>query len=136
MNLTPVIFTELNARQKENYNFHKVSSRMADYGYYCMWLNDDWQGADFIASHVDGSTFLRVQLKSRLMIANKYVGKGIYIAFRDENVYYLYLHDELLERIVNIMPDTEKRRSWTDDGYCSWGRLTVRLKHELRIYEI
>jgi len=28
---------------------HKVAAALADYGYNSMRLNDDWQGADFIA---------------------------------------------------------------------------------------
>ena len=65
MNNPPVIFTrvdykKLNARQKENYNFQKVSAFLADYGYVTLRLSDDWQGADFIAYHVNGESFLKV----------------------------------------------------------------------------
>ena len=49
MNLKKIKYNELNPRQKENYNFHKVASALAEYGYNSMRLNDDWQGADFIA---------------------------------------------------------------------------------------
>ena len=70
-----VPYAELNSRQKENYNFHKVAARMADYGFNCLRLTDDWQGADFIACHIDGETFLKVQLKGRLVIDRKYQGK-------------------------------------------------------------
>lgn len=66
MSFAPVPFKTLNAKQKEIYNFQKIAARLADYGYHSMWLSDDWQGADFLACHVDGKTVLRVQLKSRL----------------------------------------------------------------------
>jgi hypothetical protein len=66
MNLTKIDPTNINSRQKENYNFLKVSAVLADYGFNTMRLSDDWQGADFIAVHIDGETFLKVQLKSRL----------------------------------------------------------------------
>jgi len=71
-------YSELNSRQKENFNFQKVSSKLADYGFNCMWLNDDWQGADFIACHIDGNTFLKIQLKGRLTIDKKYSKKNIF----------------------------------------------------------
>lgn len=58
-----VAYGKLNARQKESYNFQKVAARMADNGFNCLRLTDDWQGADFIACHIDGETFLKVQLK-------------------------------------------------------------------------
>lgn len=74
-------YRSLNSRQQENYNFQKVAALLADYGFNCLRLSDDWQGADFIACHIDGQTFLKVQLKGRLTIDKKYVGKGIHIAF-------------------------------------------------------
>lgn len=42
MKLLKVEFNKLNARQKENYNYHKVASVLAEYGYNSMRLNDDW----------------------------------------------------------------------------------------------
>jgi len=55
---------KLNARQKENYYFQKISGLLADYGFTTIRLSDDWNGADFLAQHVDGITLLRVQQKS------------------------------------------------------------------------
>jgi len=52
-----VNYKDLNARQKEDHNFQKVAARLADYGFNCLRLTDDWQGADFIACHIDGETF-------------------------------------------------------------------------------
>tara|TARA_B100000963_G_C22571528_1_gene646324 strand:+ start:1071 stop:1217 length:147 start_codon:yes stop_codon:yes gene_type:complete len=40
-----VNYKDLNNKQKENYNFHKASSKLADYGFNSMRLNDDWEGA-------------------------------------------------------------------------------------------
>lgn len=60
MQLNKILYKDLNARQKENYNFHKVAAALADYGYNSMRLNDDWQGADFI--DVKGDEMIKVQL--------------------------------------------------------------------------
>jgi hypothetical protein len=62
----------LNACQKENYNFQKISGLLADYGFTTIRLSDDWNGDDFLAQHADGKTLLRAQLKSRLGIYKKY----------------------------------------------------------------
>ncbi len=62
---------DLNARQKENYNFQKISAVLADYGFVTLRLSDDWNGADFIALHKSGES-LRVQLKARLSFSRKY----------------------------------------------------------------
>ena len=67
-----ITYEDLNPRQKENFNFQKVSSVFADYGFANIRLSDDWQGADFIAIHVKDKRFLKVQLKSRLTVDKKY----------------------------------------------------------------
>ena len=53
MRLQKITYADLNSRQRENYNFQKVSALFADYGFTTMRLSDDWQGADFIAQHID-----------------------------------------------------------------------------------
>jgi hypothetical protein len=91
-----VDYRALNARQKENFNFQKISAVLADYGFSTIRLNDDWESADFIAYHVDGNTFLKVQLKGRLSVDKKYQDKDLWIGFRHHNVWYLYPHDAFL----------------------------------------
>ena len=71
-NFEKIDYNCLNAKQKENFNFQKVAAAFADYGFNCIQLTDDWNGADFLANHVDGITLLRVQLKGRLTFATKY----------------------------------------------------------------
>lgn len=113
-------YPNLNARQQENYNFQKVAARLADYGYNCLRLSDDWQGADFIACHIDGETFLKVQLKGRLALDKKYVGKGIYIAFFHEMDCFVYPHDAVLDEIVARGFMQESSRLWATKGQRSW----------------
>ena len=90
---TPIEYKNLNPRQQENYNFQKFAGRLADYGFNCLRLTDDWEGADFIAIHAESERILKVQLKGRLTIAKKYINKNLYIAFRNEKEFYIYLHD-------------------------------------------
>src|SRR5437016_14387824 len=99
MKLLKIPYTALNARQKEDFNFQKVSAVLAEYGFVTLRLSDDWQGADFIALHISGEV-LRVQLKSRLAFYKKYQGKDLYVAFGEGEAWYLYPHDELLIKIL------------------------------------
>lgn len=117
MQLNKILYEDLNARQKENYNFQKIAADLAEYGFSCMWLNDDWQGADFIANHIGGTEFLKVQLKGRVMVARKYIDKDIYIAFHYNETSYLYPHDEILEK---ILPSIKETASWREAGAYSW----------------
>ena len=96
LQLTPIDYKSLNARQKETFNFQKVSGVLADFGFSTIRLSDDWQGADFIANHISGQQFLKVQLKGRLTLDQKYQGKDIWVCFRHHDVWYLYPHDAAL----------------------------------------
>ena len=95
-----VAYATLNSRQRENHNFQKVSAVLADYGYVTLRLSDDWQGADFISQHIDGQTFLRVQLKSRMGVARKYRHRGLWLCFPHAGHWYLCPHDGLLEYLL------------------------------------
>jgi len=117
MDLKKIIYTELNSKQKENYNFHKVASALADYGYNSMRLNDDWQGADFIA--VKGDDMLKIQLKGRFTIDKKYIRKDIFISFLEEGKVKIYNHDDALK----LIPENVKiSKSWSEVGSYSWGK--------------
>lgn len=115
-----VPYAALNSRQKENYNYHKVAARLADYGFNCMRLTDDWQGADFIACHIDGETFLKVQLKGRLTIDRKYRGKDIHIAFVMGDKTFLYPHDVFVDHIEANGLIGDDSVSWHEKGLWSW----------------
>ena len=116
MKFNKVNYNELNAKQKENYNFHKVAAALAEYGYNSMRLNDDWQGADFIA--VKGDDMLKIQLKGRFTVEKKYIGKDIYISFIEDGKIKIYEHDEA----VNLLPEKTKNTiSWAKRGGYSWG---------------
>ena len=118
MKLTPIVYEELNSKQKEIYNFQKVAAKLAEYGFNCMKLTDDWQGADFLAYHKDGDHTLKVQLKSRLTIARKYANKDLYVAFPVKQQWYLMEHDLLIEEIAAHTPWLTTQ-SWLTEGLYS-----------------
>ena len=117
MEFVRVDYKYLNAKQKENYNYAKVASALADYGYDSMRLNNDWEGADFIA--LRGDDMLRVQLKGRFTIDKKYLGKDIKIAFIENQQVKIYDHDE----VVNSLPEKiVNSKNWTNQGTYSWSQ--------------
>jgi len=123
-------YKNLNARQKEIYNFQKVSAIFADFGFTTVKLADDWMGADFIAISFDGLTYLKVQLKGRMTFEKKYIGKGIHICFCDRvsGKWYLYPHDETLEKFLNKI---ENSVSWKLNGGYSFPGLSTYAKSVL-----
>jgi len=127
-------YSNLNAKQKETYNYQKVSGILAEYGYTTILLSDDWEGADFLAKHIDGDTFLKVQLKSRLSIHKYFIGKNIYICFPDKNgQFYLFPHDKVM---YEILEHTEiyKTKSWQIKGGYSFPGLNEKLCKILEPY--
>ena len=115
-----VPYADLDDRQKENHNFHKVAARLANYGFNSLRLTADWQGADFIACHIDGETFLKVQLKGRLVADKKYLGKEIRIAFIHGDAAYLYDHDRFMAHLEANGHIGDDSVIWHHDGYQNW----------------
>ena len=132
MRLQKIRYEDLNAKAKEMYNFQKVAAKLADYGFTCMWLTNDWQGADFIAVHADGVTDLKVQLKGRLSFARKYLGKNIYVCFIDGSNTYLYPHDEILAAVEDKISD----RTWQAKGTWSGSKLSKEFSRLLEPYRL
>jgi len=119
MNFIKIEYSKLNAKQKENYNFHKVASKLVEYGYNSIRLSDDWEGADFICISSEGEEMIKVQLKGRFTIDHKYLDKGIYIAFIEDEIVKIYFHDQA----VNIATENViKSVSWKDTGLYHWNK--------------
>ena len=118
MKLNKTDYNELNSRQKENMNFHRVAYELSKYGYNSMRLNDDYQGADFISIHPDGE-ILKVQLKSRFTLSKKYIGKDLYIAFIEDDEAKIFAHDKAIPLLKG---STLKTDSWANSGAYSWGK--------------
>jgi hypothetical protein len=133
--LSRIRYRDLNARQKENFNFMKLSAVLADFGYSTLRLTDDWQGADFIAPHIDGGTYLKVQLKGRAVIDKKYEGKDLYIAFPSGSSWYLYPHDEALREIL-ARTGVGQTKSWRESGAYSFPGLSEAMRAILGPYKI
>ena len=135
LNMSPIVYEDLNGRQKENYNFLKVSAILADYGFMTIRLTDDWQSADFIAQHIDGETFLKVQLKSRLSFSKKYCRKDLYVAFCHNGDWYLYPHDKLLDEVLNAT-GVAGTVSWSKRGSYSFPSLSKQMRAMLMPYRV
>ena len=137
LGLKKVDYGTLNARAKETYNFQKFAGRLADYGFTCILLSDDWHGADFIAYHFDKEAILKVQLKGRLTFQGKYRGKDLHIAFRDGDDFYLYPHDDFraeLEEEGFVTDESPER--WRENWNRSWKQVPKRIQRLLEKYKI
>lgn len=93
----------------ESYNFHKAAAVLAEYGFDCVRLTDDWEGADFVAYHKTAGRALSVQLKTCLVIDKRYEPLGeLYMCFPldgTDGTWYLVKHAELVDIVENYAPD-------------------------------
>jgi hypothetical protein len=115
MVLEKIEYEKLNPKQQEIYNFQKIAAILADYGFNCIKLSDDWQGADFIAYHKDGNESLRIQLKGRVNIDKKYLGRRLYIVFPVKGCWYMIEHDKLV-KLIGEKTNWLNTVSWTQKG--------------------
>lgn len=137
MKLEKIEYSNLNAKQKEIYNFQKVSSVLAEYGFTTIKLADDWNGADFIAYHFEKSISLKVQLKSRLTFQNKYSDNDIFICFPHGGDWYLYEHDKLRDVFLELRKDSMAlSKSWIDNQHYTFNRLSKESKILLEEYKL
>jgi hypothetical protein len=127
-----ISYSDLSARQKENYNFQKVSALLAEHGFATIRLSDDWNGADFIAQHLSGET-LKVQLKGRLTFCHRYQERDLWMTFPHSNGWYLYPHDALLAQVNEINSFTTSQ-SWLASGEYSWPSIPSKLLSTLEPY--
>ena len=135
MKLAKIDYEGLNSRQKEIFNFQKISGLLADYGFNCIKLADDWQGADFLAYHKDGLDTLKIQLKSRLTIDRKYKGKELFVAFPLNSHWYLLEHDMLIEK-VGQHTNWLNTDSWLKKGNYHSASPSALLMHSLSEYKL
>lgn len=117
MELEKIQYGQLNSKQKEIYNFQIVAGLLAEYGFNCIKLADDWNGADFLAYHYHGNETLKVQLKSRLTVAKGYTSKDIYMTFPiGADQWYLIEHDKLVELVRDNIGVPGDEIMWTAGG--------------------
>ncbi len=135
MQLSKIDYKSLNPRQKEIFNFQKVSGELAGYGFNCIKLADDWQGADFLAYHKDGQDTLKVQLKGRITIDKKYENKKLYMAFPLDENWYLIEHDTLIKK-VGKHTNWLNTDSWVNKGVYHSAAPSTQLMQSLSKYKL
>lgn len=110
----------------ESYNFHKAAAVLAEYGFDCVRLTDDWEGADFVAYHKTAGRVLSVQLKTCLVIDKRYEPFGdLYMCFPldgTDGAWYLIKHLDLVSIVENHAPDWFKKYRLTGGFWHYTGR--------------
>ncbi len=114
--LKKVRYEDLKSKEKESYNFAKVSGRLADFGFECSAVNSDGHGADMIAYHYLSGALFAIQLKGRPGVYRKYAGKNLWVAFIDWELgeLCLYSHDQAV--VMFEQSSSARTSSWMDKG--------------------
>ena len=96
--LEQIEYPSVHCKAQETYNFHQIAAILTDYGYNCLWLNNDWNGVDGIAVHIDGISDFKSQLKDAVSYTQKYRAKKLYIAFFELSDLYIDAHNFVLHK--------------------------------------
>ena len=67
----------------------------------------------------DDMNFIKVQIKNRMWLGKIKAGKDIHIAFPCDGRYYIYPHDEIMEKILKER-NVGNTISWCEDGIYNW----------------
>ena len=111
--------TGKNSKFIETYNFHKAAAVLAEYGFDCIRLSDDWEGADFLAHHKSSNMTLMVQLKTCLVIDRRYLPfKELFMCFPLDGTgnWYMVKHTHLLEIVRKNAPQWVNSNRWKRTG--------------------
>lgn len=91
-------------------------------------------GIDFILYREDGAggpaDLRKIQLKGRWYIDKKYIGRDIWIAFNEDDHWYVVPHDELVAQ--GELTGFTKSKSWTGGGAYSCPRLSADMINTLK----
>lgn len=91
-------------------------------------------GIDFIAHRETDGDLKLIQQKSRWTIAKKYVGRKIWIAFRDNGDWFLVPHDELVS--MGEAAGFTATSSWIDKGLYHFASMSAGLREQCEKYRI
>jgi len=101
---------------------------------YNMFLPVYDHGIDMIAHRESDDDLKLIQQKSRWTIARKYVGRSIWIAFRDRGDWYLAPHDEMVS--LGEEAGYTATPSWTDKGLYHRASMTSDLRERCEKYRL
>ncbi len=132
-----VAYKSLGNKEQESYNTAKLISVMAEYGYLeCAKINGDKWGADLLFYRSTDSDVKKVQLKGRATFGKNYMGKDLHVAFKGTDGWYLYPHDQLVEK-ASSFSSWQNTLSWSKaDGGYSWNSPPAWLKSILKEWKI
>lgn len=138
-----VRYTELTNKPnaQEQYNIHKVSAVLADFGLQVITIQDDSNGPDFIIKDQDHNLY-PVQLKSRITISKKYLKSNKLLIcfpqnlgkFTDHKHWYIIPHDDLITLIGNNTKNALNTKSWINNGEWSAKSLSKKIHQALTPY--
>ena len=88
-------YKELNNKQQETHNLTLLSYALARRGLEPLPVNNDKHCADLVAHDTTTGENFNIQLKGRLTVRSKYLGKRVWVAFPapDHRSFLIYPHD-------------------------------------------
>jgi hypothetical protein len=126
-------FLKFDGKSQEAFNTAQLGAVLARRQEYLLRLPFDSNGADVLSYNPETLRTTPIQIKSRLSISRKYLGKNLFIAFpiwetESRQAWYLLPHDTLAE--IWGMDKLERHLGWTS------GHLSKEMAERLSPYLI
>lgn len=119
---------KLSGKAIELINTHELTAELMARGW-AVYLPVYDDGIDLIATQNDVTSVIRIQLKTRWTIERKYLGRPIDIAFKDDGVWFLVPHDEMVR--AGEAEGYCSQLSWTKDGGWSVKKMSQSLRQRM-----
>lgn len=122
------------AQIQEVINRNQLVSLLLSHGYN-VYLPVYDSGIDLIAHNEATNQTLNIQLKARWTIMQKYVGRNIYIAFPDDEEWYLAPHEAMVA--MGHQHNFTKTKSWLDQKcghHYNCPKLSQKIKETMKPY--
>lgn len=103
-----------NQHEVSDFLFQEMAAVLADYRLNCIGSADNGNSADLLALRMDCCNMLPLLPESRLTLASKYEGKGLWMVFPVSEVWFLLEHDRLRDVVGERTRALENK--WLQQG--------------------
>lgn len=120
---------QLSTKEIELQNSWRLSAKLIEFGLQVAQANDDWGGIDLIAFNQTDT--YRIQVKGRLDVERKYLGKGLLMAFpirKKDRRWLLIPHDDLWDYVDGFAKDRKTGESYVRI-HGSYSTQSIGVKH-------
>ncbi|OLV16108.1 hypothetical protein [Deinococcus marmoris] len=119
--------------ERQQLRYQELAAILGEYGYLTAWNPGKY--THFSMRHVGSSQELRVRVSGRLLLRKDMLGGDHWLAFQDQDQWYLAPHDELVSAVHGVT-SYQTSESWLSGGLHSFPGLSGGISAVLKPYVV